>query len=321
VAIADHLPPWLRVLVPTVGGLLAGALLMLAHAHGRATPKTTGDYMEATVLGDGRIPVRPSLVRSGSSLISISSGGSIGREGSMVHLAALSASLLGRLLHFPLDRLRLLVACGAAAGITSAYNAPIAGTFFVSEVVLGSMAMESLGPIMVASVVANIVMREFPGYQAPYVMPAFPPVAGVEVLLFIVLGIFVGGSSALFLRGLSSSRRLFEHLSLPLPLRLAMGGLVVGLISLWWPEVWGNGYSVVNSVLHSPWSIAALLLLLVAKAIATLSTVGSGAVGGVFTPALFFGCMMGSQCFLCQIGRFRIKHWRGFSRHDLWEPA
>jgi len=153
--------------------------------------------------------------------------------------------------------------------------------------------MESLGPIMVASVVANITMRKFPGYQAPYVMPAFPAVAGTEVLLFIVLGIFVGGASAMFLRGLSSSRQLFERLSLPLPVRLALGGLVVGLISLWWPEVWGNGYSVVNSVLHSPWSITALLLLLIAKTIATLSTVGSGAVGGVFTPALFFGCMMG----------------------------
>jgi chloride channel protein, CIC family len=294
VAIALHLPPWLRVLVPTVGGLLAGALLLLAQARGRAEPKAKGDYMEATVLGDGRIPVRSSLIRSGSSLLSIASGGSIGREGSMVQLAALSASLLGRLLHLPVDRLRLLVACGAAAGITSAYNAPIAGAFFVAEVVLGTMAMETLGPIMVASVVANITMRELPGYQAPYVMPAFPSIAGVEVLLFIVLGILVGATSALLLRSLSTSRRFFGRLNLPLPLRLALGGLVVGLISLGWPEVWGNGYSVVNAVLHSPWSISALLLLLLVKVVATLSTVGSGAVGGVFTPALFFGCMMGN---------------------------
>lgn len=293
VAIAIHLPPWLRVLSPTLGGLLAGGLLTLTLSRSATAPQAKSDYMEATVLGDGSIPVRPSLIRSGASLISIASGGSIGREGSMVQLAALSASLLGRLLHFPVDRLRLLVACGAAAGITSAYNAPIAGAFFVAEVVLGSMAMESLGPIMLASVVANITMREFPGYHAPYFMPEFPSVAGPEVLLFIILGIFVGGASALFLRGLSSSRQLFERLVLPLPLRLALGGLVVGLISVWWPEVWGNGYSVVNSVLHSPWSITALLLLLVAKAIATLSTVGSGAVGGVFTPALFFGCLMG----------------------------
>ena len=116
VAIAQHLPPWQRVLVPTVGGLLAGSLLVLAVARGRAQPHATSDYMEATVLGDGRIPVQTSLIRSCASLLSIASGGSIGREGSMVQLSALSASLLGRVLHLPVDRLRLLVACGAASG-------------------------------------------------------------------------------------------------------------------------------------------------------------------------------------------------------------
>lgn len=291
VAIAMHLQPWQRVLVPTIGGLLAGALL--TWNQGRSGPQTKSDYMEAVALGDGHIPVQPSLVRSGSSLLSIASGGSIGREGSMVQLAALGASLLGRLLHMPTERLRLLVACGAAAGITAAYNAPIAGAFFVAEVVLGSMAMESLGPIMVAAVVANISMRAFPGYQAPYVMPSFPAVAGVEVLLFALLGLLVGAASALFLRSLDGSRKLFQRLPLPLPARMGLGGLVVGLVSVQWPEVWGNGYSVVNGVLHSPWTLGALLILLAAKAVATMATVGSGAVGGVFTPALFFGCLMG----------------------------
>ena len=293
VAIARNLPPWLRVVVPTLGGVLAGGLLLWVNPRGQKKPPAHADYMDATVLGDGRIPSRPSLVRSLSSMVSIASGGSIGREGSMVQLAALSASWLGQWLHFPAERLRLLVACGAAAGITSAYNAPIAGAFFIAEVVLGSMAMESLGPIMVAAVVANITMREFPGYQAPYVMPPFPPVAGLEVLLFALLGVLVGGGAALFLRGLGGSRRLFARLPLPLPLRLGLGGLLVGLISAEWPEVWGNGYSVVNSVLHSPWPAQVLLALLLAKTLATLATVGSGAVGGVFTPALFFGCVLG----------------------------
>jgi CIC family chloride channel protein len=293
VALAKSLPSWARVLVPVTGGVLAGAVLSGLARLNRGQPPLHADYMEATVMGDGRIPTQTSLLRSLSSLISIASGGSIGREGSMVQLAALSASWLGQWRHWPADRLRLLVACGAAAGITSAYNAPIAGAFFVAEVVLGTMAMESLGPVMVASVVANVAMRAFPGYQTPYLMPVFPAVAGLEVFLFALLGVLVGAGAALFLRGLGAGRQLFSKLPLPLPLRLGLGGLVVGLISIEWPEVWGNGYSVVNSMLHSSWPLQALLLLLAAKAVATMATVGSGAVGGVFTPALFFGCVMG----------------------------
>lgn len=291
VALAQSLPAWARVAVPAAGGLIAGTLLVLARRVGK--PETRSDYMEAIVLGDGRIPVAQTMARSASSLVSIASGGSIGREGSMVQLAALCASLLGRRLRFPVERLRVLVACGAAAGLTAAYNAPIAGAFFVAEVVLGSIAMESLGPILIAAVVANIAMRALPGYEPAYAMPTFPTVTGAEVVLFVLLGVLLGAAGAVFLRGLRRARDLFQRASLPLPLRLALGGLVVGLISLRFPEVWGNGYSVVNSVLHTDWPWALLLMIVAAKSVATLATVGSGAVGGVFTPALFFGCMLG----------------------------
>lgn len=292
VALARSLPPWARIVTPACGGLIAGLLLVLAR---RATvQKATSDYMEAIVLGDGRIPVAQTLARSVSSLASIASGGSIGREGSMVQLSALCTSLLGRFFKFPIERLRLLVACGAAAGLTAAYNAPIAGAFFVAEIVLGSIAMESVGPIIVAAVVANIVMRGLPGYQPVYEMPFFPDVAGPEVLLFALLGVLLGASAALFLRGLSASRAVFGKLPIALPWRLALGGLVVGIVSVPMPEVWGNGYSVVNSVLHVAWPWKLMVAVLAAKALATLATAGSGAVGGVFTPALFFGCLIGA---------------------------
>jgi CIC family chloride channel protein len=305
VDIARHLPPWARIAAPTVGGLAAGALLMLAN---RASwRKARSDYMEAIMLGDGRIPVAQTLARSASSLVSIASGGSIGREGSMVQLAALCASLLGRLLRFPVDRLRLLVACGAAAGLTAAYNAPIASTFFVAEIVLGSIAMESLGPVLIAAVVANIAMRTLPGYEPPYAMPAFPTVKGAEVFLFVMLGLLLGSMAALFLRALRWTRDVFKGIALPLPLQLGLGGLIVGLISAGLPEVWGNGYSVVNSVLHDDWPWKLLLLILAAKAVATLATVGSGAVGGVFTPALFFGCVLGAVF--------------GQAAHQIWPTA
>ncbi|MET3494934.1 ClcB-like voltage-gated chloride channel protein [Variovorax boronicumulans] len=292
VAMARNLPWWARLACPAAGGLVAGLLLVLARRF--TTHGASSDYMEAIVLGDGKIPVAHTLVRSASSLVSIGSGGSIGREGSMVQLAALAASLLGRVARFPAERLRLLVACGAAAGLTAAYNAPIAGAFFVAEIVLGSIAMESVGPIIIASVVANVAMRAMPGYEPPYLMPAFPEIHGVEVLLFAVLGVLLGFASVGFLRALQGSRALFARLPLALPWRLALGGLLMGAISVPLPEVWGNGYSVVNAVLHTHWPWTLIAVVLAAKAAATLATAGSGAVGGVFTPALFFGCMIGA---------------------------
>ncbi|MDE1184181.1 ClcB-like voltage-gated chloride channel protein [Paraburkholderia sp.] len=292
VEMAKRLPLGVRIAMPALGGLVAGVFLLIAQRY--ADKSQHVDYMEAVAIGDGVVPVRLSLWRSVSSLFTISSGGSIGREGPMVQLAALGASLIGRWVNFDPPRLRLLVACGAAAGITSAYSAPIAGAFFVTEIVLGSIAMESFGPVVVASVVANITMREFAGYRPPYEMPVFPPVAGIEVLLFVALGVLCGAAAPQFLRLLAAAKTGFRKLPVPLPIRLGLGGLAVGVLSVWSPEVWGNGYSVVNSILHSPWTWSALLLVLIFKVVATAATTGSGAVGGVFTPTLFVGAVLGS---------------------------
>ncbi|CAB3808274.1 Voltage-gated ClC-type chloride channel ClcB [Paraburkholderia fynbosensis] len=292
VEMARSLPWTVRIWLPAAGGLIAGFFLLIAQRH--ADRCNHVDYMEAVAIGDGVVPVRLSLWRSVSSLFTIASGGSIGREGPMVQLAALASSLIGRWVHFDPSRLRLLVACGAAAGITSAYSAPIAGAFFVTEIVLGSIAMESFGPVVVSAVVANITMREFAGYKPPYEMPVFPAVAGLEVLLFVALGALCGLAAPQFLRLLDASKAAFRKLPVPLPVRLALGGFVVGVISIWTPEVWGNGYSVVNSILHSPWTWTALVVVLVFKLAATAATAGSGAVGGVFTPTLFVGAAVGS---------------------------
>ena len=151
----SQMPRILRLIVPAIGGLLAGAILQFGtRLRGHVA---TTDYMEAVVLGDGKIAARRTLLKCLSSLFTIASGGSIGREGPLVQLSALAASLAGRLRKWSTPRLRLLVGCGAAAGIASAYNAPIAGALFVAEIVLGSVAMlltpaaESRGPKSVTS--------------------------------------------------------------------------------------------------------------------------------------------------------------------------
>jgi CIC family chloride channel protein len=290
VEMAESLPWYFRILLPTLGGLVAGGLLVLAQRYKHGAPS---DYMESIAFGDGRIPVRHTLLRSLSSLVTIASGGSIGREGSMVQLAAMCSSILGQLARFKPDRLRLLVACGAAAGITSAYNAPIAGAFFIAEIVLGAIYMESFGPLVVASIVANITMRVLPDYHPTYEMPVFPAIPDIELLAFAGLGIVAGLATPLFLFLLNFARTRFRNLGWPVPVRLVVGGLGVGLISAWEPQVWGNGYEVVNSLLHDSWAWTAVLSILAFKVAATAFTAGSGAVGGVFTPMLFVGAASG----------------------------
>jgi CIC family chloride channel protein len=289
VALAESLPWPVRLIAPAIGGVLAGVCLLFAGSPRNAAQ----DYMEAIAIGDGRIDIRSSLARSTSSLITIASGGSIGREGSMVQLAATVASLLGRVRHFDPARLRLLVACGAAAGITAAYSAPIAGAFFVSEIVLGAVSMQSFGPLIVAAVAANITMREFAGYGAPYQMPQFPVIGAAQMPLFVLLGVLAGGFAPQFLRLLAFSREKMNALQWPLPVRLGAGGLLVGFISIGVPEVWGNGYSVVNRILHEPLAWSTVLTFLICKILATAATTGSGGIGGVFTPTLFVGAASG----------------------------
>lgn len=289
--IAAGLPWWQRLLTPAAGGLVAGLLLILGMRLARGQSST--DYMEAVVLGDGVIRSRPTLAKSASSLASIASGGSIGREGSLVQLGAWVASLGARIAGLPPARRRLLTACGAAAGIAAAYNAPLAAAIFVGEIVLASIAIESIAPLLVASVTASAVSR--------WLLPNAPILGAQEVglsapgelIAYLPLGILAGVAATGLLAVLEWSRRGFARLPLPLPARLALGGLVVGALSLAVPQVWGNGAAAISGLLREPAAPLALLVLLLAKVTATAATTGSGAVGGVFTPTLLAGAALG----------------------------
>ncbi len=287
-----HLEPWERLAIPAIGGVLAGLTIALGMRWRRQHSST--DYMEAIVLGDGVLSARSSLVKSLSALFSIASGASIGREGPLVQLSAMIASLIGRIRKTPTLQLRILVACGAAAGIASAYNAPIAGALFVAEIVLQSMAMETFGPLVFASVVATLTVRQLLGEQPLYEIPPVRLGSNWEIFPHLLLGLVAGLVGPWFLRLLRGSEQLFSRLALPPYLRLGLGGLVVGLLAIRHPEVCGNGYSIVNQILKGDLLWEALLFLLVWKLLATAATFGSGAVGGVFTPTLFAGACLGS---------------------------
>jgi len=288
-----NLKPWQALMVPTAGGVLAGVTLYFG-ARLKSRTKSSTDYMEAIVIGDGIVSSRQSLVKSLSALFTISSGGSIGREGPLVQLSAMVASLIGRMQHKNAVQLRLLVACGAAAGIASAYNAPIAGALFVGEVILGSVAMETFGPLVFSSVVATLTVHAFLGSDALYSIPPVQMRSNWEILPFLMLGVVAGLFASGFLRLLKASERLFAWLHLPVIGRLALGGLCVGVLAIFRPEVCGNGYSIATGVLRGEWVWWVLLIILGCKLIATAASFGSGAVGGVFTPTLFVGACIGS---------------------------
>ena len=289
---ASRLAPWQRAVVPLIGGILSGWVLYILGS--RFVSLKVVDYMEATLVGDGRISLRGTLLRSASSLLTIASGGSIGREGSMVQLSAMAASRIGQLARAPVPRLRLLVACGGAAGIAAAYNAPISGALFVSEIVLGSLGMDTFGPLVVASVISDATIHRFLGYGPVFTVPHVQFASNLELVFYIVLGVLLGHLAPPFLGLLDFTKGRFVRLGLPMYWQLGIGGMIVGVISIFVPQVWGNGYSVIGNILQGDVLGWWLLAVLAAKVLATSATVGSGAVGGVLTPTLFIGCAVGS---------------------------
>jgi CIC family chloride channel protein len=297
VEVAERLPDWARVLVPTLGGLAAGLIL---HWGLRLVGRQgSSNLLEVVVAGDGRLPFRTEVVKTFSAIVSIASGASIGREGGITQLSATLASKLGQFAHWPPYRLRLLVGCGAASGIAAAYNAPITGAIFSALIVLGNFSMNLFAPLVFSSVIAAMVSRSFFGIEPWYVIPPFPATTLTQLPWFVMFGVLCGVVGALFLKLLRIGEQLFRRLKWPVYLKLTLAGLIVGVIAIGFPGVCGNGYTVTNAILHEKFltetqPLLWLIGLLVAKWIATAATVGAGTVGGVFTPTLFVGAGAGA---------------------------
>jgi CIC family chloride channel protein len=305
-----QLPLWQKLIVPTAGGFLAGLTIWIGNRFTmRLRQKTTTDYMEAIVVGNGNISVVASLVKSTSALFSISSGASIGREGPLVQLSSLVASLIGRARNFPAAQRRHLVACGAAAGIASAYNAPIAGSFFVAEIILGTVAVESLGPLILAAVVATFTAQLLHGGGPIYKSPGFTLHSYWDILFLSLMGLVSGLLAPVYLRFLRLTERLFSKFTMLPPAKLALGGAIVGLLATISPDVCGNGQGLLNTLFRQNWFSDEILAILLLKVVATAATFGSGAVGGVFTPTLFIGASLGmlyGRCLLFLFPGFHL---------------
>lgn len=283
------------VLTPAMGGLLAGLLAHLLTRRQGPGGESTSEIMEAVSLkGSARLDLPRTLRTSIASVALNATGGSVGREGPIVQIAAAAASRLAIALRVPAERRRVLIGCGVAAGMAAAYNAPIGAAMFVMEVVHGNFALEIFGPVVLAAVTSTMVSWGAFGSAPLYPVPTIAAPSLVSLPLFAVLGAVVAWTGLVLRGAIESSERWFSRVKLPFYLKTGLGGLVVGLLAWWIPEVWGNGYDGIQEVLSGSILPRVLLPLLLAKIAATAASLGSGGSGGVFTPALLVGAAGGA---------------------------
>ena len=284
----EALPLPLRLLVPAAGGAVAAGLSAWIGGGRSMT-----EIMEAVAVAGRRISVPAALGKAGASFAAISSGGSLGREGPLLHFGAAIASSLGTWVRLHPRQVRTLIAAGTAAGFAAAYNTPIAAVLFVVEIVAGTTALELAMPALIAVTVATLLSRWALGPGPLYGLRTFSLAARSELFGYLALGVVTGAGGAGFIALISLGRRAFARLPAPPAARGALGGLLVGLCALRFPGVTGNGYEVIQLMLDARLGVGLMALLLAVKAFGTTATVASGSPGGVFTPSLFLGAAMG----------------------------
>ena len=284
---------WFVVIAPVVGGLIYGPLIhfFAREARGHGVP----EVMLAVAERGGRIRPQVAVVKSLASAITIGSGGSVGREGPIVQIGSALGSTLGQISRVPESRLRILVACGAAGGISATFNAPIAGVFFGLELILRDFETESFGVVVLSSFVADIIGRAAFGSHPFLSLPGFELRSPLEYPLYALLGLAAALVGVAFIRVLYGSEDIADRLwRWPEWLRPAVGGVLLGLLLLALPQLYGVGYPPLENAIHGNIAIWLLLALLVGKIAATSLTISIGGSGGVFAPSLFMGAMLGS---------------------------
>jgi CIC family chloride channel protein len=284
--------PMRRVLVPAAAGVAVGLVALLGRrplgGHG------TARIIEAIWHRGRELRLSRTALNGVASVVSVGMGASLGREGALVSTGAACGSWLASRLGIDEQRARVLVACGAASGIAAAYDVPIGGALFGLEVLLGSFALELLGPIVVSCVVATAVSRTMPGAHMEYVIPDYQLLAPSELLLGLALAPLFGLASAIYVRVMGWVEVQLDRLprwtqpALP-PLALA----AVGAAAIRFPPVLGNGFDTVHDILLGSVPVSALLLLPLLKLLATALCAGAGVPGGLFTPSLFYGAALG----------------------------
>ena len=283
---------WHRLVVPTAGALISGLLLAryFPNARGSGIPQTK----TALFLHDGYIRLRTVLGKFACSAISLASGIALGREGPTVQIGAGIASVFGRRIGLGPDRVRALIPIGTSAALAAAFNTPIAAVLFTLEEILGDLHAPVIGSVVISSATSWAVLHLMLGDEPLFHVPAYQLVHPLELPIYAILGIAGGLVSVAFVKLLLGMRRGFRALPRStLWWQPAVGGVAVGLLGWFVPDVLGVGYSHVGDALNGQLALGAMALLLALKVLATASCYASGNAGGIFGPSLFIGAMLG----------------------------
>nr|MBN2277156.1 chloride channel protein [candidate division Zixibacteria bacterium] len=285
-----HFDYWIA-LIPMAGGILVGPIVykFAAEARGHGVP----EVMLAVARKGGVIRARVAVAKAIASAICIGSGGSAGREGPIVQIGSAIGSTIGQLFKMSQSRVKILVGCGAAAGISAVFNAPIAGVIFSLEIIMGDFAIKTFSPVLLSSVLASVLTRTFLGDHPAFDVPSYSLVSAWEMPLYMILGGVCGVVAVLFTVSLGKAEDLFEKIKVNGMLKPAIGGLLLGIIGVYYPQIFADGYETIKLTLYGNMIVWLTLLLIFLKIIATSLTLGSGNSGGIFAPSLFIGAVAG----------------------------
>lgn len=284
-------PKYIFFIAPIIGGIIVGQILHRAmpgkRAHGAA------DVIEAKAIKGSYIDFKTGIMSAIISVISLGFGASAGREGPVVHLGATLSSLISRASDFSYAQRRILLASGVAAAVSASFNAPIAGVLFAHEVILAHYALTAFVPVVLSSVAGAIIVRITIGEFPAFIIPDYAISSYFEFPAFALLGLFAALISILFQLSMSTTEHLANRYSPPIWARPIIGGVLVGAIAIFFPEILGVGYDTTDNALKQNLSLTLLLSLLLAKIIATSITLASRFGGGVFSPSLYLGACAG----------------------------
>lgn len=295
------------ILIPTLGGLTVGLILHFFTNDGRA--RSVADVIEGAALNEGRVEARRGLASAAASFVTLSSGGSTGREGPVVHMAAVLSTIVCRFIRADGITGRDLLGCAVAAAVSASFNTPIAGALFALEVVLRHFAVHAFAPIVIASVAGTVINRMAFGDVTEFVLPAQNALNFyVELPAFLLLGLLCGGVAVVLMRAIfwteDIGNRLQRHTGLPGYLRPAIAGVLLGLLAVQFPQIIGVGYETTTQALSGELTLMTAVMVAVVKVAAVAITMGGRMGGGIFSPALMLGALTGLAFGIIATGLF-----------------